>query len=582
MRRLSSTAVVGLSIAVSCSPLKPNERTPHQSGGAAGVPADSLPTTGGAPAGAAGEDAGAANEGAPLSGGAAGLYVGSDSGASSESGGHAGGNGESGARSDGAAAGGVPGAGGLPPDPDGLSGEGGAPISHAGVGGAAPPVVTHYVNALTGSDDTSHSTLATPYKTITRALEAAGGQSADIVVAPGLYDAALGERFPLILRGGIRLLGAGRETVLIEGAGEHFTEEASYEVARRVTLVVGDRARPSEVSGVSLGSGPRGSETIYEAVICDEGDALSTSPRAATRIAAIEVLPGYRNGILAGAADVLSGSACVLEMYDSVVGSVNWGVVASGCLFARPIGTPVRLDIRGNTFTHMWGREFDDGAGVLLQNCVDHSSIHSNVFENSVTGVWIDQRDLRQHVSRVRIEDNTFRELSWTGLLLFGSAPAVELFGNRFERISLAAGDSVVAGRIATAILIGDAEGGSPALRARSNRIRDNDSGVMLGAWFALSETEIAALDFGTEQDPGNNWFSCNARADPYDRLGGDVDIDVVGAGRLSFAGNYWDHAPPQTVFSGNGVHGADLIVWRAPEGGVGYELAALADDGCP
>ncbi len=73
-----------------------------------------------------------------------------------------------------------------------------------------PPVIVvgaRYVNAATGSDTTDCRTQGTPCKTITYAMsQAATGNPGDpINVAPGTYNVALGEVFPIAIKSGIQL-----------------------------------------------------------------------------------------------------------------------------------------------------------------------------------------------------------------------------------------------------------------------------------------------------------------------------------------------------------------------------------------
>jgi hypothetical protein len=92
-----------------------------------------------------------------------------------------------------------------------------------GNGGSGGPANILYVNAGTGSN-TNPGTQAAPFRTITRAIASvAAGQT--IQVAPGVYDAALGETFPLLLPAGVSLLGDeaskgnGASPTRIEGGG---------------------------------------------------------------------------------------------------------------------------------------------------------------------------------------------------------------------------------------------------------------------------------------------------------------------------------------------------------------------------
>lgn len=70
----------------------------------------------------------------------------------------------------------------------------------------ATPVGAFFtVNAATGDDTNGNGTML-PYKTITKALSVAVS-GASVTVAPGTYDAALGEIFPIIVPAGVSLIG---------------------------------------------------------------------------------------------------------------------------------------------------------------------------------------------------------------------------------------------------------------------------------------------------------------------------------------------------------------------------------------
>lgn len=85
----------------------------------------------------------------------------------------------------------------------------------------AVPATEVYVDALHGSDASGSGTPAAPFKTIRKgvlALVGAGPHS--VHVAPGLYDAALGEQFPIVLGSDVSLLGAGVHETILSGGGD--------------------------------------------------------------------------------------------------------------------------------------------------------------------------------------------------------------------------------------------------------------------------------------------------------------------------------------------------------------------------
>jgi hypothetical protein len=92
---------------------------------------------------------------------------------------------------------------------------------------AGPPF---YVDATRASS--GNGSQACPFKTITQALAAVTGLSsppalATINVAPGTYDAALGETFPLVIAANVQLTGdttmSSRDLFIVDGHGQAFT-----------------------------------------------------------------------------------------------------------------------------------------------------------------------------------------------------------------------------------------------------------------------------------------------------------------------------------------------------------------------
>jgi hypothetical protein len=83
----------------------------------------------------------------------------------------------------------------------------------------------YFVNQRLGSDTAAGTSAALAFKTLTRALAVAGAVKAldpTVAVAPGAYDAANGEVFPLIVPAGVTLLGdeANRgQGTTVQGAG---------------------------------------------------------------------------------------------------------------------------------------------------------------------------------------------------------------------------------------------------------------------------------------------------------------------------------------------------------------------------
>src|SRR6185503_5096046 len=87
----------------------------------------------------------------------------------------------------------------------------------------SPPAATRHVNVATGVNAGNCSSAATPCKTITYAMgQATAGNPGDIIsVAPGTYNVAAGEIFPITFKNGIQLVSTGTPfNTIIDGAGD--------------------------------------------------------------------------------------------------------------------------------------------------------------------------------------------------------------------------------------------------------------------------------------------------------------------------------------------------------------------------
>src|SRR5687768_15616780 len=81
---------------------------------------------------------------------------------------------------------------------------------------------TLHVDALLGANTSNCTNAATPCRTISYAMsQAVGGAPGDtILVAPGRYDTALGEVFPITVLSGVVLRSAtGAEGTIIDAKG---------------------------------------------------------------------------------------------------------------------------------------------------------------------------------------------------------------------------------------------------------------------------------------------------------------------------------------------------------------------------
>ena len=91
---------------------------------------------------------------------------------------------------------------------------------------------TLFVNPRLGADDATGTSAAQPFRTLTHAFAVAGGGAKGpapvIAVAPGTYDAAGGETFPLVVPAGITVVGDEENKgagIVVSGAGPMATRE---------------------------------------------------------------------------------------------------------------------------------------------------------------------------------------------------------------------------------------------------------------------------------------------------------------------------------------------------------------------
>jgi parallel beta-helix repeat protein len=103
-------------------------------------------------------------------------------------------------------------------------------------------VATIYVNPVTGNDANAGSRLS-PFKTITRAVQAAKSKSPTMIrLAPATYSTASGEKFPLIIPQGITLVGNESnqgQGIIISGSGDYNSPSFG---SQNITLLLLDDA----------------------------------------------------------------------------------------------------------------------------------------------------------------------------------------------------------------------------------------------------------------------------------------------------------------------------------------------------
>jgi hypothetical protein len=165
-----------------------------------------------------------------------------------------------------------------------------------------------YVNQATG-DDSHSGSQGSPWATISHAVATADSEIT-IHVAPGTYDAANGETFPITLKNGQTLIGnvsnkgAGANPTLIQGQG-------AYALGFLVgTTVVG--AEDARVAGFSIAN-----ETYQVSYAALSADGVT-----------MEV--DHNTFLDATYAGVAAGNKANLEVHDNLIQASSYGLVLDG------------------------------------------------------------------------------------------------------------------------------------------------------------------------------------------------------------------------------------------------------------
>jgi hypothetical protein len=433
-----------------------------------------------------------------------------------------------------------------------------------------PPGYDYYVDAVRGSDDVddaSADTLGTrehPFRTVSMAVGTAameGRPSRKVYIAPGRYDAELGETFPLELRGGTSLFGAGPNLVTIRGSGyvDHSTAGGSFAGRYRVTVVAGDANAATTIAGVTLLDTQTGVGSF--GVLCDRGSPVP----GVTTLDDVTVGPGYDQALTVGTSELPVAIGCNFVLTKSKITGSVVGLKAIGCYGMTPdggtstTGPTIMLQIgsteagRGNSFTSN-GSSMAPFGDVWIAGCLGNSSIRNNVFSSSPRGVLIVPTS---SVVMMTIERNTFSKLSAGGLSIAGRGQFT-LNDNTFSEVSSSiAGGSVPARALVVYGANSVADSPSPLMViARRNRFVGNDVAV----YVELGTIGPQFVDFGNATDPGGNTLRCNSTV--AGAAGSDLWLasPPVGSTSLRLEGNVWDHFPPETAALGMAPNGTDIV----------------------
>ena len=429
-----------------------------------------------------------------------------------------------------------------------------------------------------------------PFKTITAAIEAFGvdgGVAKKAYVATGTYDEALGERFPLFLRG-LSLEGAGPDRTFIVGTGtlDHSAEGGVYPSQYPVTVVIGDRLLPSNLARVSVRPVSPVPADDFRGVFCDRGNATGevASPGGQTHLDQVTVGPGYVTGVTATTSTWPSITGCNMAITRSTITGDTGGVEAIGCDGSVP-AAPVIFEMgnddpaSGNTVSWIQSN-LSSGIGVHLGPCVIRASFLHNTFVDSINGIMAlggEALHFPPHAHpHLIFKHNVFQRLSASGLTVSGFAYVIdEISDNHFVDVSKRFGDRFPWSAHAVDFSLTDVK------KFRRNQFTGNDVGV-----FIVFLGDGPPTDFGTVDDPGDNVFRCNSA---LAGAGGDVIIERGSddpssnwAGTIRFAGTAWDRVPPTVQTTHPPANGIDIAVRDSPNVNLDRANAIVSTAACP
>jgi hypothetical protein len=449
--------------------------------------------------------------------------------------------------------------------------------------------------ALAGGDGSA----ACPLGTISAGVELARTLLAPaklVHIAEGRYSAPQ-ETFPIVLIGGVTVVGAGVGKTVVEGFGLSGLDDSAPREAllsagnRLATFEIGD----SSANGISsLTLQPPSNVTSPEmaigsaAVQCAGGNLRPLSvmsdplqaPPPNTILADLQIGPNYEAGILVDNGQIQDRGGCNLEVRNTTVtgnylGLVVHGGAALGLPTAITLGNATKpgnnffanlqnpLDCRGSMSTMTCNNR---GGGLLVDDSAYLIRVFGNALDTDDSGVWLGyQNGLHPTKTSIDIENNTFTGVK-NDAFVANIVTAVDVFS----------GNTIVGANRGIHLA-----GKTVIKKARHNSITNcYGPGILIAD---LPATHRDKMDFGTADDWGYNLIACNEN-DLYV----DERPDGMPDGLLSFVGNFWDRVPPSSFSLVGGpppnvAYDVDIInVSTSPLPAIDVDHSMRNPNGCP
>lgn len=205
---------------------------------------------------------------------------------------------------------------------------------------------TDYFVSGGGNDANGGLTPATPFRTLTRALAAAGAGDR-VLVGPGAYDLAAGETFPLALPSGVQVLGPGNGTAVVDSTA-----------INGATFQTGALANPTVLAGLTIAANVGG------------GTAVRCTDQPANFAVVGNHISGQRGIVNFGPGVVPAGGASTITVDGNVVSCAATGI---GWAFSD-VAAPHTLSVTNNTVLSgiapiaVYGLQTGAVSGILAAN----------------------------------------------------------------------------------------------------------------------------------------------------------------------------------------------------------------------
>jgi len=282
---------------------------------------------------------------------------------------------------------------------------------------AQVPTSTNKLFVNPAGNGTGNGSEASPFKTITQALQVAGDNSV-IVLANGVYNTESGETFPLVLKSGVSIQGDSRSRgrdIVIKGGGAYL----SRTFARQNITILG--ANNAAVSGVTItNANPRGyglwiessSPTVSDNTFTgSKHDGISITGNSAPKIRSNYFYLNGANGM------TIYGTSAP-EIQENVFEKTGFGINIAQK--AVPIITNNRIvQNRAGIVTQASARP------VLRGNIIEGST------EDGLVAIATSQPDLGTQAEPGR---NVFRQNGRYDINSSASKQVLVAFGNQLER----------------------------------------------------------------------------------------------------------------------------------------------------